>query len=514
MNGNPGLPTHWPVRRYVNEFDGPVTISGQLKNAGDWVFVTQTGVAANSLLYVYLTGVGDGYIDDIRIVAGVQAGIGPNLLPNGDFETGSIAPWTVSTNLAGSDITTAEKRVGNASLHLVSTAGGSSQSNSVWQTIVPALVNGQTYTLSYWFKPGAVVSPVVVQMSGNWLNTTALSCGDGVTGRIFVDGTPVYQQTVLASVANFSFTTPAHSGSKIDFLLDPGVADNDLCDSAMFNATITTADPSLAIVASSTNDWSVTGTQGEKNWYYGYYNKTADPDQTYQAANFTPFPRSSGPQSPSNFWDEEEWDWFNGNPPFDQIGQYWMRPNGLNSGAEHWVIRRWVSEVSGNVSLEWTAFKAQPDQYNYGGGGVRVRIFQNGVQSDLANIRSNDVAGVRRTINLTGVNVGDTFDIALDPTNADGNSHDDSDRTFVTMTLRGYRTLTSQITSDIGASMQNVNPSAYLRLPFTVANPALFNSLTLRIKYDDGFLAYLNGVEVARGNAPMFPEWNSAAAST
>ena len=33
----------------------------------------------------------------------------------------------------------------------------------------------------------------------------------------------------------------------------------------------------------------------------------------------------------------------------------------------------------------------------------------------LFSLRSNDVGGVRRTINLTGVNVGDTIDIAVDP---------------------------------------------------------------------------------------------------
>ncbi|HEU0009644.1 MAG TPA: lamin tail domain-containing protein [Verrucomicrobiae bacterium] len=383
----------------------------------------------------------------------------------------------------------------------------------MWQAISPALTVNQTYTLSYWYKVGATSSPVVVRMSGNWLNTTAISCGDGVTGRIFVDGAPVFQQTVQANGATFAFTTPAHSGSKIDFVLDAGPADNDDCDAATFNATIVTADPSLGIVADSAADWSVTGTQGEKNWYYGYYNRTADPDQTYQAANFTPFPRANGPQSPSNFWDEEEWDWFSGNPPFTRIGQYWMNPNGPNSGTEHWAIRRWVSTVSGNVSIQWHAHKEFPDQNNFGGLGVTVRVFRNGVPLDSATLRGSNVVGVTRTVVASGVAVGDTFDIAVDPLGVTGASDDVEDKTFVTATLRGYRTLTSQIASDIGASMQNVNSTAYLRLPFTVENPALFNSLTLRLKYDDGFLAYLNGVEIARGNAPTFPDWNSAAAA-
>jgi hypothetical protein len=43
------------------------------------------------------------------------------------------------------------------------------------------------------------------------------------------------------------------------------------------------------IVADSFDDWSVTGTQGEKSWYNGYYNLTADGDATYQATDFRPF---------------------------------------------------------------------------------------------------------------------------------------------------------------------------------------------------------------------------------
>src|SRR5664279_2287823 len=61
--------------------------------------------------------------------------------------------------------------------------------------------------------------------------------------------------------------------------------------------------------------------------------------------------------------------------------------------------------------------------------------------------------------------------------------------------------------------MLNVNASAYLRVPFTVSNPAVFNLLTLSLRYDDGFVAYLNGTEVLRRNAPATLEWNSSAAS-
>lgn len=55
------------------------------------------------------------------------------------------------------------------------------------------------------------------------------------------------------------------------------------------------------------------------------------------------------------------------------------------------------------------------------------------------------------------------------------------------------------------------NSSAYLRVPFTAEMTELVTSLELRMKYDDGFVAYLNGVEIARRNAPDELAYNSDA---
>ncbi|UCD53561.1 MAG: CotH kinase family protein, partial [Phycisphaerales bacterium] len=63
---------------------------------------------------------------------------------------------------------------------------------------------------------------------------------------------------------------------------------------------------------------------------------------------------------------------------------------------------------------------------------------------------------------------------------------------------------------DISA-MRNVNETVYVRIPFQVDDVAAVGQLTLYMKYEDGFVAYLNGFEVARGNAPPADEltWNS-----
>jgi hypothetical protein len=46
--------------------------------------------------------------------------------------------------------------------------------------------------------------------------------------------------------------------------------------------------------------------------------------------------------------------------------------------------------------------------------------------------------------------------------------------------------------------MQNNYVSVYLRRAFTITDPATLDNLFLTAAYDDGFVAYLNGTEVAR----------------
>ncbi len=69
------------------------------------------------------------------------------------------------------------------------------------------------------------------------------------------------------------------------------------------------------------------------------------------------------------------------------------------------------------------------------------------------------------------------------------------------------------IVSDVEAEMLDVNASAYLRVPFDAPAAAELDALELRARYDDGFIAYLNGVEIARRGAPAAAFWDSAATS-
>ncbi|MBE0536492.1 MAG: lamin tail domain-containing protein [Phycisphaerae bacterium] len=70
----------------------------------------------------------------------------------------------------------------------------------------------------------------------------------------------------------------------------------------------------------------------------------------------------------------------------------------------------------------------------------------------------------------------------------------------------GYETSPGDFAGLIGADTQALmyggNTSVYIRIPFDLADPAQVETLILHMKYDDGFVAYINGAEVAHANAP------------
>jgi len=73
----------------------------------------------------------------------------------------------------------------------------------------------------------------------------------------------------------------------------------------------------------------------------------------------------------------------------------------------------------------------------------------------------------------------------------------------------GYQ---SYISLDVGSQMYGKNSTCYIRIPFTFSGSrSNFDAMSLNVRYDDGFIAYLNGVEIARRNFSGTPTWNSSA---
>ncbi|MHC4325501.1 MAG: lamin tail domain-containing protein, partial [Planctomycetota bacterium] len=76
-------------------------------------------------------------------------------------------------------------------------------------------------------------------------------------------------------------------------------------------------------------------------------------------------------------------------------------------------------------------------------------------------------------------------------------------------TNSGYEEL---ISFDVEQQMYEKQSTCYIRIPFTIGDDlSEFELLTLKVRYDDGFIAYINGTEVRRANFAGVPDWDSSA---
>jgi hypothetical protein len=134
-----------------------------------WVYVWTNFTATSSRLYLYLTNsAGDLYVDDIKLVAGTVPEAGTNLVRDGDFESSLGIDWNLTANFTQSVLSATFRHWGSNSLHIVATASGSGSGNAIYQDISPALTNGATYTLSFWYLQSTNSNPpgLVLRLSG------------------------------------------------------------------------------------------------------------------------------------------------------------------------------------------------------------------------------------------------------------------------------------------------------------------------------------------------------------
>ena len=149
---------------------GASSTAGGADTPLQWQYVTASGTASSSRLYIYMTSSGEVHLDNVKLVEGNIADAGANLLPDGDFESGFPGPWNVSPNLAASALNSATRHAGQSSLHIVSANAGTSQSTAIWQDIGP-LVTDAPYTLSYWYLPNTNGSALTIRLSGSGINS-------------------------------------------------------------------------------------------------------------------------------------------------------------------------------------------------------------------------------------------------------------------------------------------------------------------------------------------------------
>jgi len=154
------------------------------------------------------------------------------------------------------------------------------------------------------------------------------------------------------------------------------------------------------------------------------------------------------------------------------IGSFSMSaPNARGPGD---TLQTFTFPAAGNYPLDLVYFER--------GGGAEVELFA--------------VQGTASTWNSNFKLVGDVANGGL---------------TAISPVVNGGNNYKQFIGTDIQSQMFGINSTVYYRLPFTVGSPGSLQSLILRIRYDDGFIAYINGQKIAERNASATPQWNSAA---
>ena len=187
-----------------------------------WQRIVSTGTASSSSLYLYIDGPGDVYIDNLRIVEGTNPDVGPNLLPNGDFESLLSGPWVVSANLSNSILDSTTAQNGLTSLHMIASAAGTTRGSSIWQDITPVLTPGANYTLSYWYLPKTNSPNLTIRLSGSGITVTHSVAPAPNSAPVLAT---IPDQT-LVEMAPFSLLCVAQDGDNppqpLTFNLEPG----------------------------------------------------------------------------------------------------------------------------------------------------------------------------------------------------------------------------------------------------------------------------------------------------
>lgn len=183
------------VPETLDNYTVEITNSIPLDPLTNWTMISLTGTLSAANFYLFTTLPGDVYLDDFEIapyiytnftVTNIVSGTNQivtnsafshiettNMLSNGNFDSGSLAPWTSAGGHVGSVVQAGAGRFGSSALHLVSTTGASSPGSSYVRQIIntTGFATTNPCVLTYWYLPSTNSNKLRAQI-GSTLNST------------------------------------------------------------------------------------------------------------------------------------------------------------------------------------------------------------------------------------------------------------------------------------------------------------------------------------------------------
>ena len=147
------------------------------------------------------------------------------------------------------------------------------------------------------------------------------------------------------------------------------------------------------------------------------------------------------------------------------------------------------------------------DTINFSNAGTYSISFMQFANTGNSSAEFSAVSGSVSAFNSSFRLVGDTADGGLQVTSPP----------FIGNSTSGVGNIASSIQTNIKSAVEQAigdvggPASLYVRMDFNAASYTTLSTLTLKMQCADGYVAYLNGVEVASYNAPGTVTWNSLA---
>ena len=187
----------------IDSYASQATNGVGLPSPSNWISMTVTGLVTGAPggggtgpFYIYLTGVGEAFVDNISfsliysnytyatnlvvttnvppvtnvVVTTIATNfyLGTNLIVNGDFEQPFATGWTKTADFTGSDVVGTPVESGAGSLRIRSTGAGAGSGDAIIQTVA-GLTNGHrgVLTFSYLPRANAGTNRINMRLSGS-----------------------------------------------------------------------------------------------------------------------------------------------------------------------------------------------------------------------------------------------------------------------------------------------------------------------------------------------------------